>query len=812
MLKAAPNLKPEEVRNQTVDRLEALKKTLSQMPAMQRAQQLQALQLPGDLTVDQVQAAIDSMKAGRERRLEPPMEPPEKRHAPEFYTLDAVPRPPAEKETPDYYSINVRPQTPEERTARIYSLETAREHLDAERQVAAKEQDARDAAEKDRQRIARERQESAEGEAAYREARAGKLVVQDRRPLQFNNKAAEENYGEYERLGSVLDNTAVEHMYEDTADMVRSLRMERYRGIDLKEKYGDWADNALKTDARRLEYLKLSDPKALEPTKADTLKDAAQDMRLAEREQNMRDAADKIDSNSKNVMNPEVFEKAKADADEARKLAEDLRTQRDEAAARRASQIADRQIYPVGAPIDLVMGSPTEVVLPSGRRLKAHYALALGDQIVTSHNPMTFEWNEDYGPRQAQPRDYSSNQEAQAGVITGGNSPEPDRVHTDDPTGHNGPPVIRKDGLVLGGNGRTMRLQRAFRLGNGDTIVRHLRSKLDQFGLSDMPAIEKKPSLVRVLDDDVETAEDLFVLGRDLNRTETMGFDEAEAAVVAGRAITDHMLSWGSSQMDALGEDASVRDFMRARGGEIIQQMMDSGMIEPSKRAAYITRNGEMTEAAKDLFENAWLGKIVDDPDLLKTIPADIKRKLTRGVPGLIKAKVAGSMWDISPEVKSALQLWKRINSIRDSLLEIGKKGDSLVDRYLWPQDFENGTELMDFGTGAARQMPHPEAEAIAKILEKSQIEVRDGFSDYGNDAEGKQAQLLGPRPEPVDAFNQFIGKKVGIAVKPEQWAVPMPETPKAAVLAAEICRRTSTGRKGEGIHSGGTTVARKGS
>ena len=330
-----------------------------------------------------------------------------------------------------------------------------------------------------------------------------------------------------------------------------------------------------------------------------------------------------------------------------------------------------------------------------------------------------------------------------------------------------------------------MRLQRAYRLGNGDVVFRHLRSKLGQFGLDSMPDLEKKPTLVRVLDDDVETAEDLFVLGRDLNRTETMGFDPAEQAVVAGRAISDQMLEWGTAQMDMLGEDASVRDFMRARGAEIVQRMIDSGMIEPTKRAAYVAKNGEMTEAAKDLFEAAWLGKIVDDADLLKTTPKEILRKLSRAVPGLMKAKAAGAMWDISPEVKQALDLWKRIDSIRDSLNEIGTKADSLVDKYLHPEDFENGTQLMDYGAGTARETPHPTVEAIAKLLEKPQVEVRNGFADYGNEAEGKQ-QTLGPPPEPVESFNRFIGSKVGIEINPDQWAVPMAEAPKAAVLAPE--------------------------
>ena len=348
--------------------------------------------------------------------------------------------------TTDYYAINVRPMSPVERDARRYSLDEARKQLDAERNVAAQEQTARDAAEQERQRVARERQANVEGEAAYRAARAGRtLVVQERRPLEFNNESAKANYEESQRLGEVLDNIAVEHQYESAKDMLRSLRTEKNRGKSFQEKFGkegevtNWADEALKTEARQKEYLKLSDPRALEPKKTDVLRDTAQDMRLAEREMNMRDAANKIDREAqKNVTDPEVFEKAKAEADEARKLAEDLRTQRDEAAARRASQIADRQIYPVGAPIDLQVGSATEVLLPSGRRLPAHYAIALGDQIITSHNPLTFEWNDDYGPRQAQPRDYSTNQEAQAGVITGGNAPEPDRIHTDDPTAHNG--------------------------------------------------------------------------------------------------------------------------------------------------------------------------------------------------------------------------------------------------------------------------------------------------------------------------------------------------------------------------------------
>jgi hypothetical protein len=779
VIKDNPSATPEQVREKTRSRLEQLRT----MPAAERAQELKAMGFPLAVTDDHFQAALDHISARRADRMEAPPHPPEK-----------IPF----REGPEYYELNVHPMTPEERTARIYSLETAREHLDAERAAATKEQDAKDAAEKERQRIVKDRQEQAHGEADYRATRAGRLVVQDRRPLQFNTKAAEANYSEHERLAGELEGIATEHQYTDAVDMLQSLRTEKTRGKSFQEKYGEegkpgnWADDALKMDARRREYLRLSDPKALEPTKTEIQEGIATDMRLAEREQNMRNAADKLDAEAKkNVTDPEVFEKAKAEADEARKLAEDLRTQREQAAARRAAQVAERQIYPMGPPIDLYkVGKQGWWTSPAGRRYGYHYAIVYGDQVIPSHNPMTFAENEDYQPKEMQPRKYHVNREAQAGVEAGGSNPEPDRFHSDDPSGHNGPPFLLKDGKIPGGNGRFMRAMRAYQTGTGDVIYRDLRGRLAHFELGDeLPAIDRKPILVRVLDDDVELYEDLVAMGRDMNRTETMGFDEAEAAVIAGRAMTPQMIEWATGQMDALGDETSIRDLMRARAPQIIQQMLDSGMIEPTKRAAYVRSDGGMTETAKLLFENAWIGKYIDDPDLLNSIPDDIKLRLTRAVPGGMKAKAAGSDWDIAPEVKSALKLWEAIANVREDLDEIGKpserKTDSLVDKYLHPEDFQNGTPRF---AGMEIPDPHPTVEAIAKILEKPQVQVRDAFNDYGNSAEGtgSQGSLMGLPPEPVGEFNRAIGSRVDIQVKADQWTVPLAEPPREVVAKAE--------------------------
>lgn len=677
--------------------------------------------------------------------------------------------------------------TPRERAERYYTIEEARKRLDEERALANREDQARAAEESENERIRRERTEQFEGERTYRAQRAGREpVVKEKRTFRFDVAGAEANKQEYGRLTSEMDKLAEEHMYVDADDMVRSLSTQKTRGKALE----DWQRNVIKLDAQRKELLRLSDPSALEPL-INPLEGAARETQLARRENEMRDAEAKIREESKKVTDPETFEKMQKEMEEARSRAEDLRSERERAEAARAAQTAQRQVYPIGAVVEQTQkGRSGEIILPDRRKIPFHYAVVPLDQLLVSHDPTgNFEPVAEY-PDVLQPRDYKNNKETQAGVIAGGASPEPALVISDAATGHEGPPVIRADGVVTGGNGRSMRMKLAYKQGKGDVIRDYLVSKAEQFGLDreKIPPASEKPVLVRVLDEPFETAEELAQLGRDLNRTETMGFNEAEAAVTAGRAIKQDTLDWISNQLDAMGDEestASLRDLMRYRSTEIIDRMIQSGMIEPTKRAEYITSVGEMTEKAKDLFESAVLGRIVDDPELLATTPREILRKLDRAVAPLARVKAAGGLWDFTPELQEALKLWKSIDSIRPQLNEIGSREDSLVEKYLHPGDFENGTELMSYGGETVRQQPHPTVEALAKLLEGNAKEIKDRIAAYADQAEGKQI-TIGPPPEPVDVFNSHIGSAVDVEVPKEAWGVIRPATePKEAPIAA---------------------------
>ena len=98
-----------------------------------------------------------------------------------------------------------------------------------------------------------------------------------------------------------------------------------------------------------------------------------------------------------------------------------------------------------------------------------------------------------------------------------------------------GPPVVDRRGIVAGGNGRTMGIQRAYRIGRGDTFKNYLRDHAKLFGLraEDINGLED-PIVVRVVD---VSAAALPRLVRDLNQSTTQSMDPLAEAVSAARVM-----------------------------------------------------------------------------------------------------------------------------------------------------------------------------------------------------------------------------------------------------------------------------------
>lgn len=166
----------------------------------------------------------------------------------------------------------------------------------------------------------------------------------------------------------------------------------------------------------------------------------------------------------------------------------------------------------MGEPIHGIKGAETTVVTDSGKEIRVRYLVAPASRVITSHNAETMTPNKAY-PQELQPRD-RQRVSMQEQVTSMANELRP----ADLGAGRNlnqGAPIIRKDGVVLNGNGRAMAIQKATAAGGDKATAyrKYIFEHSKEFGLSRSSLAQlRKYMLVReVVDDiDADTMQDII--------------------------------------------------------------------------------------------------------------------------------------------------------------------------------------------------------------------------------------------------------------------------------------------------------------
>ena len=128
-------------------------------------------------------------------------------------------------------------------------------------------------------------------------------------------------------------------------------------------------------------------------------------------------------------------------------------------------------------------GQETSVRIPGENRgYKATYAVVEKGDVIPSHNPFNLESNPQY--RFRNDRNYSDPRNAER-IVKQVSEFDPYYLVNDSPDATNGAPVIDMQGNVLGGNSRTMTLQRIYgqRPDAAAAYKELLAQKAPQFGL-----------------------------------------------------------------------------------------------------------------------------------------------------------------------------------------------------------------------------------------------------------------------------------------------------------------------------------------
>lgn len=158
----------------------------------------------------------------------------------------------------------------------------------------------------------------------------------------------------------------------------------------------------------------------------------------------------------------------------------------------------------MGEPIHGIKGAETTVVTDSGKEIRVRYRAVPASRVITSHDAETMTPNKAY-PQELQPRD-RQRVSMQEQVTTMANELRP----ADLGAGRNlnqGAPIIRKDGVVLNGNGRAMAIQKATAAGGDKATAyrKYIFEHSKEFGLSRSNLAQlRRYMLVREVVDDID--------------------------------------------------------------------------------------------------------------------------------------------------------------------------------------------------------------------------------------------------------------------------------------------------------------------
>lgn len=296
---------------------------------------------------------------------------------------------------------------------------------------------------------------------------------------------------------------------------------------------------------------------------------------------------------------------------------------------------------------------------PRGRYRIRYEVWELAD-LLPSHDPFDqFKRMPEY-PSIAQERAYHRVPAEQEKVRRNALLLNPRYLVSDSPDASSGPPVITQDGVVLGGNSRTMSMQLAFTRPDKLQEYRdYLAARAQSFGVD--PASfsgMQAPVLVRVLQGGALSQEEMAVASNAFNQVSTEELDVVAEGVSKSRRIDSRILTEIGS---ALENYDSLREYMGSRESrDLVQMLIEREIIAPNQVGRMVNaKTGLLTATGKDLLESALRGLIVQDYDILSNASenmASVLRKLDRAILPLVQLKRAGGKWDMSTIVTKALQ------------------------------------------------------------------------------------------------------------------------------------------------------------
>lgn len=277
----------------------------------------------------------------------------------------------------------------------------------------------------------------------------------------------------------------------------------------------------------------------------------------------------------------------------------------------------------MGEPIHGIKGAETTVVTDSGKEIRVRYRAVLASRVITSHDAETMTPNKAY-PQELQPRD-RQRVSMQEQVTTMANELRP----ADLGAGRNlnqGAPIIRKDGVVLNGNGRAMAIQKATAAGGDKATAyrKYIFEHSKEFGLSRSNLAQlRRYMLVReVVDDiDADTMQDIIGSTAGGSRMGASEQAKADAKKIKPRDLDSYVDNEQGDLTTAANQDFVARVLYR--------------IVGKNERNAYTDEHGNVNADGIQRVKRALFSLAYNDDGLIDKMAEstdDNIRNVSRGL------------------------------------------------------------------------------------------------------------------------------------------------------------------------------------
>ncbi len=312
---------------------------------------------------------------------------------------------------------------------------------------------------------------------------------------------------------------------------------------------------------------------------------------------------------------------------------------------------------------DVLLGDTDDTFTEGNRSVEFVYAVVPGDSLIVSNDEYGGV-NPDY-PRELQPRDRTrASSRMQLQDMSRSLNP---RMLAESPTAQNGAPIVRGDGVVIGGNGRSRAILTAYANGNADAYEAFLREQGGRYGI-DTSALPDKPVLVRI----ARNVEDWPALARELNVSSTAGYSATE------QAMSD------AGKMDGVLELLQPNDegdINTADNRAFIQAFIQS-VVPENERGEALDGPGRLSRRGLERAENAIFAYAYGDPELMarygESLDNDMKNvtnALMQTAPAAVALRAdiaAGRAYDVPAiqTVRKGLEIYSEARRRNETVAE----------------------------------------------------------------------------------------------------------------------------------------------